>query len=115
MGAKKSYKRHILYNGKLYTLSEMVEGRELNTETLRSRLVRNAEQVFVNGLMCFVCEDFFLRPQLKPGKRQSQRKEWEDMPFRITRYCYNVDGGENVLRLNKISQQWLSKSIRKSA
>lgn len=113
MGAAKSYKRHILYQGKLHTLGELVEGRQLNTETLRSRLVRKAEQVYIGTTLCFVCDDSFLRPQLTQGKRQSQRTNWDGMPFNITRYCYNVDGGENVLKICRLSQDWLSKPLLK--
>lgn len=108
-----NYKKHILYNGKLHSLSELVVGTDINPGTLRSRLYRTAERKYIKGQMCFVCTDKYLRPQGKPGKRSLQPAE--TLPFNLTRYSVNVDGDLNQLELNKHSQQWLSKSIRISA
>ena len=108
-----NYKKHILYNGKLHSLSELVVGTDINPGTLRSRLYRTAEREYINGQMCFVCTDKYLRPQGKPGRSLLQPNM--DMPFNLTRYSVNVDGDLNQLELNKLSQKWLSKSIRISA
>ena len=105
-------KRNILYNGKRYSLTEIVEGRNLTAWTLRSRLNRADQTEVVDGVVCFVCTDHDLRPQLKVGKRESQRNKYEDLPFQLTTYTYNVDGGNSVLMLCKKSQEWLRKPIR---
>lgn len=105
-------KRNVIYKGKLYSLTELVENRQLLACTLRSRLNRSNQTKVVDGMICFICNDNDLRPQLKVGKRESQRYKYDDLPFQVTRYTYNVDGDDAVLTICKKSQEWLSKPIR---
>jgi len=108
--ANGNYKRQVIWEGKLYSLTEMVQGRELNAGTLRSRLYRNAQRKYINGQVCFVCEEKYLRPQGKQGK--SRIIVDNGLPFQVGRYSVSVDGPKEQLALNKHNQDWLSKPIR---
>lgn len=108
--ANGNYKKQVIWEGELHSLTEMVQGRELNAGTLRSRLYRNAQRKYINGQACFVCEEKYLRPQGKQGK--SRIIVDNSLPFQVGRYSVSVDGPKEQLALNKYNQDWLSKPIR---
>lgn len=105
-----NYKKNVIYNNGLYSVTEMVVGTDLTPGALRSRLNRTASRKIINGVVCFVCTAKYLRPNGKVGK--PSLKPLMDMPFYVSRYSLNVDGDYEQLKLNKRSQDWLSKSIR---